>query len=140
MVANRSSAAGSGSRVNRSGDNCCTGYEWGLIPVDKSMNGSGASGNSRRAVSRSPPCRSAGSMFMTLAFLALLIEAMVGYPYWVVEGIGHPVIWMGRLIALLDDTLNHESMSRARRQAAGVVSLFIVIAVTAVVAYLLERF
>jgi adenosylcobinamide-phosphate synthase len=79
-------------------------------------------------------------MFMTLAFLALLIEAMVGYPYWVVEGIGHPVIWMGRLIALLDDTLNHESMSRARRQAAGVVSLFIVIAVTAVVAYLLERF
>ena len=77
---------------------------------------------------------------MTLAFLALLIEAMVGYPYWVVEGIGHPVIWMGRLIALLDDTLNHESMSRARRQAAGVVSLFIVIAVTAVVAYLLERF
>jgi len=79
-------------------------------------------------------------MFMTLAFLALLIEAMVGYPYWVVQGIGHPVIWIGRSIALLDDTLNHESMSRASRRAAGVVSLFIVIAVTAVVAHLLERF
>ena len=79
-------------------------------------------------------------MFVTLAFLALLVEAMVGYPYWVVQGIGHPVIWIGRSIALLDDTLNHENMSRASRRAAGVVSLFIVIAVTAVVAYLLERF
>ena len=57
-------------------------------------------------------------MFVTLAFLALLIEAMVGYPYWLVLAIGHPVIWMGQLIGLLDDTLNHESMSRASRRQA----------------------
>jgi adenosylcobinamide-phosphate synthase len=79
-------------------------------------------------------------MFVTLAFLALLIEAMVGYPYWVVQGIDHPVIWIGRLIGLLDDTLNHESMSRASRQAAGLASLLIVIGVTAVLASILERF
>jgi adenosylcobinamide-phosphate synthase len=78
-------------------------------------------------------------MFVTLAFLALLIEAMVGYPYWLVLAIGHPVIWMGQSIGLLDDTLNHESMSRASRRAAGVISLLIVIAIAATVAYILGR-
>src|SRR5260370_6207130 len=103
------------------------------------MNGSGASGNSRRAATRFPPCRSAGSMFVTLAFIALLIEALVGYPDWLVQSIGHPVTWMGRLINLLDDTLNHERMSRASRRAAGIASLLVVIGVTGGVAYVLER-
>jgi adenosylcobinamide-phosphate synthase len=78
-------------------------------------------------------------MFVTLAFLALLIEALVGYPEWLVQSIGHPVMWMGRLIGLLDKTLNSERMSRAGRLTAGVVSLFIVIGLTGVVAYVLER-
>src|SRR5713226_4566244 len=103
------------------------------------MNGSGASGNSRRAAPRSPPCRSADSMFVTLAFLALLIEAMVGYPDWLVRAIGHPVTWMGRLIGFFDDTLNHESMSRASRQAVGVVTLVIVVGIVAAIAYVLQR-
>jgi len=76
---------------------------------------------------------------VTLAFLALLIEAMVGYPDWLVQAIGHPVIWMGRLIGLLDDTLNHQGMTRARRRAAGVVALLIVIGISAIFAFVLER-
>src|SRR5438309_11470487 len=103
------------------------------------MNGSGAPGNSRRAAPRSPPCRSAAPMFVTLAFLALLIEAMVGYPDWLVRAIGHPAIWMGRLIGRLDDTLNHESMTSASRRAAGAVSLFLVVGSAAVIAYVLQR-
>ena len=78
-------------------------------------------------------------MFVTLAFIALLIEAVVGYPEWLVQSIGHPVTWMGRLISLLDDTLNHERMSRASRRVAGIASLFIVIGVAGGVAYVLER-
>jgi len=78
-------------------------------------------------------------MFVTLAFLALLIEAMVGYPDWLVQAIGHPVTWIGRMIGICDATLNHESMTRASRRALGIVSLFIVIAMTAVVAHVLER-
>jgi len=42
---------------------------------------------------------------------------------------------MGRLIGFLDDTLNHERMSRASRRAAGIASLLIVIGVTGGVAY-----
>jgi len=78
-------------------------------------------------------------MFVTLAFIALLIEAFVGYPDWLVQSIGHPVTWIGRLIGLLDDTLNHERMSRASRRAAGITSLFILVGVVGCVAYVLER-
>jgi adenosylcobinamide-phosphate synthase len=78
-------------------------------------------------------------MFVTLVFLSLLIEAAVGYPGWLVRSIGHPVTWMGRLIGLLDNTLNHEHMSRASRQAAGLASLFIVVGIAGGVAYVLER-
>jgi len=78
-------------------------------------------------------------MFVTLAFIALLIEALVGYPDWLVQSIGHPVTWMGRLIGLLDRTLNHERVGRASRQAAGIASLLIVVGATGVVASLIER-
>jgi len=78
-------------------------------------------------------------MFVTLAFIALLIEALVGYPDWLVQSIGHPVTWMGRLIGLLDRTLNHERVARASRQAAGIASLLIVVGATGVVASLIER-
>src|SRR5260370_26905699 len=106
------------------------------------MKGSGAFGNSRRAASRSPPCRSeAAAMWgtITLALLALLIEVIVGYPDWLVRAIGHPVTWMGRLIGMLDRTLNHESTSNASRRAAGAVAIAIVIGVTAAVGWVLER-
>jgi len=78
-------------------------------------------------------------MAVTLALLALLIEAIVGYPDRLVRAIGHPVIWIGRLISILDRTLNHEGMSNARRRAAGAVALLIIIAVAATVGYVLQH-
>jgi adenosylcobinamide-phosphate synthase len=78
-------------------------------------------------------------MFVTLAFIALLTETLVGYPDWLFQAIGHPVMWMGRLVGFFDNALNHERMSRASRRAAGVASLFILIGVTGGVADVLER-
>jgi len=78
-------------------------------------------------------------MAVTLAFLALLIEAIVGYPDRLTRAIGHPVSWMGRLIDTLDRTLNRESMSDASRRVAGMLALLFVIALTAIIAYLIER-
>jgi adenosylcobinamide-phosphate synthase len=78
-------------------------------------------------------------MFVTLAFLALLIEATVGYPDWLVQAIGHPVTWMGRLIGMSDNILNREDGSRAGRRALGAVSLLMVVATTIVIACMLER-
>ncbi len=45
-------------------------------------------------------------MAPSLAFLALLIELMLGYPDWLVRAAGHPVTWMGRAIAALDRAMN----------------------------------
>ena len=78
-------------------------------------------------------------MFPTLAFLALLIELMLGYPDWLVRSIGHPVTWMGRLIEALDHKLNHEKDSPTRRRAAGAIAVVALIAVAGVVAYALEH-
>jgi adenosylcobinamide-phosphate synthase len=78
-------------------------------------------------------------MFPTLAFLALLIELMLGYPDWLVRSIGHPVTWMGRLIEALDHKLNHEKDSPVRQRAAGAIAVVALIAVAGVVAYALEH-
>jgi adenosylcobinamide-phosphate synthase len=79
-----------------------------------------------------------GIMAITLTFLALLIEAIFGYPDWLVRTIGHPVTWMGRLISILDRALNRETVSPAKRRAAGAFALLVIIAVAAVVAAALE--
>jgi adenosylcobinamide-phosphate synthase len=75
----------------------------------------------------------------TLVFFALLIEAVMGYPDWLVRSVGHPVTWMGRLIGFLDRILNHDRMTSARRRAAGVATLLILIGVTGGAALVLER-
>src|SRR4029077_15494670 len=78
-------------------------------------------------------------MSPTLAFLALLIELMLGYPDWLVRSIGHPVTWMGRLIEALDHKLNHEQDAPARRRAAGAIALVALIAVAGVVGFALQH-
>jgi adenosylcobinamide-phosphate synthase len=77
--------------------------------------------------------------FPVLAFLALLIEAVMGYPDWLVRSAGHPVTWIGRLIGCLDATLNHDRMTSASRRAAGVASLLVVIGVSGAAAFALEQ-
>src|SRR5262249_20226049 len=76
---------------------------------------------------------------ITLTLLALVIEATVGYPDWLLRAIGHPVIWIGGLIGTLDRLLNHERRSNASRRWAGAIALLIVIFVVAVVAFAIER-
>ena len=63
----------------------------------------------------------------------------MGYPDRLVHAIGHPVIWIGRLIGALDRALNREGMSDARRHAAGVAALVIIVGVSAAIALALER-
>ena len=67
-------------------------------------------------------------MHALIAPLALAIERLVGYPQGLVRLIGHPVIWMGSLIALLDRRLN-TGASRLR----GVLALILLLLATAAV-------
>ncbi|MBE0692300.1 MAG: cobalamin biosynthesis protein, partial [Aquamicrobium sp.] len=74
-------------------------------------------------------------MSVLLAFLALLAEAAVGYPDRLFRAVGHPVTWIGRLIAALDRALNDPAQSPARRKAGGVVALAVIVAASGVPAW-----
>ena len=75
----------------------------------------------------------------TVVFLALVIEAVMGYPGFLARRAGHPVMWMGRLICVLDGALNHDRMTNASRRAGGVAALVIVTGISGGVALVLER-
>jgi adenosylcobinamide-phosphate synthase len=60
---------------------------------------------------------------VTLLLLALLAEAALGYPAALVRRIGHPVIWIGWLIEVLERGLNRPSLRAGTRRAFGVLTL-----------------
>ena len=68
-----------------------------------------------------------------LALSSLIVEAVVGYPQFLYRAIGHPVTWMGALLARLDRRLNREADDFARRRAAGAVALAVLLGITALV-------
>lgn len=78
-------------------------------------------------------------MFFALAFLSLLIERLVGYPDWLFRRIGHPVTWIGSLIALLDRKWNREQGSFSNREAKGVLALVVFLGVTVSIALALQN-
>ncbi len=67
-----------------------------------------------------------------------MIERLTGYPDWLFKRIGHPVTWIGSLIALLDKKWNRESASFSQRKAAGIVALSVFLALTVLVAWLVQ--
>ena len=74
-----------------------------------------------------------------LTALAVLIEIIAGYPDWLLRSIGHPVIWMGRLIATLERRWNHESAGPGPRQILGVITVLLLVAIAATAALIIER-
>jgi len=77
-------------------------------------------------------------MAVTSAFLALIIEAALGYPASVLRTIGHPVTWVGSMIDALEPRFNRPAAS-ARVRAAGLAVLVAVVGIPAVLALGLER-
>lgn len=59
--------------------------------------------------------------------LALMVEAGAGYPHALYRRIGHPVTWIGHLIAETDRRLNSEASTFGLRRAAGALSLVLVL-------------
>ena len=77
-------------------------------------------------------------MSAPLALLALLVELVAGYPNAVMRAIGHPVTWMGRLIAYLDARFNDPAKGAETRRRAGAIALFILLLIVGAAAFLLE--
>ncbi|UJX44970.1 adenosylcobinamide-phosphate synthase CbiB [Xanthobacter sp. YC-JY1] len=77
-------------------------------------------------------------MAFDVAALAVLFEVLLGYPAALVRRIGHPVIWIGRLILFLDRRLNRPGFAPGRRRLMGVVTVVLVLAAAALPALALE--
>jgi adenosylcobinamide-phosphate synthase len=65
-----------------------------------------------------------------ILIIAFGIEAVLAYPEAVFRAIGHPVSWIGALIAGLDSALNRPDYSSAVRRAAGVMTVMLLLAVS----------
>ncbi|MGY6548231.1 MAG: adenosylcobinamide-phosphate synthase CbiB [Roseinatronobacter sp.] len=72
-----------------------------------------------------------------MMFVALAIDAGLGWPARIYARIGHPVTWLGALIALCARRLNHGP--NRRRLVLGALSAVLVIAAAAVPALLVQR-
>ncbi|MEQ1712343.1 MAG: adenosylcobinamide-phosphate synthase CbiB [Hyphomicrobium sp.] len=72
--------------------------------------------------------------FAAAMLIALAIDALFGWPPWLYARIGHPVTWIGRLIASLDRRWNVATATASVRRAAGVGTALSVIAITVAVA------
>ncbi|HET9067815.1 MAG TPA: adenosylcobinamide-phosphate synthase CbiB [Amaricoccus sp.] len=62
-----------------------------------------------------------------LALLAMLAELASGYPDRLFRAVGHPVSWIGRLIASLERWLNDPAAGEGWRKALGVLALLVAV-------------
>lgn len=65
-----------------------------------------------------------------IATLALLIEALAGYPRALLERLGHPVMWMGALLGRLESRWNRPGDSPGQRRRLGSAALLVLLTVT----------
>ena len=63
--------------------------------------------------------------------VAMVADALLGWPNRLFARIGHPVTWLGRLIAALDARWNRETDTSSIRCAAGIAASLFVIALAA---------
>ena len=70
--------------------------------------------------------------------LALMVEAVIGYPARLYTWIGHPVTWIGWLIGRLDRTLNRETWPGRQRRVAGVLALLLLLLIAGLVTFGLQ--
>jgi adenosylcobinamide-phosphate synthase len=70
--------------------------------------------------------------------VALAVDAVLGWPEQLFRLVGHPVIWLGRLIDGVDEACNRDSDSPAFRRAAGVMATLLVIALPTALAWIVQ--
>jgi adenosylcobinamide-phosphate synthase len=78
-------------------------------------------------------------MSVALALLAMMIELCAGYPQALLRALGHPVTWIGRLIAALDRLLNRNTADPHRRRYAGIFAILLLLAIVGSITFVVER-
>lgn len=70
--------------------------------------------------------------------VAMAVDALVGWPSWLFAWIGHPVTWLGRLIAAVDAGWNRTADPPALRRVAGIAGALLVIALAAALGWAIQ--
>ena len=70
--------------------------------------------------------------------VAMAVDALLGWPAWLFARIGHPVTWLGGLIAAIDTAWNRASDPPALRRAAGVAGAVVVIALAVALGWIVQ--
>lgn len=70
--------------------------------------------------------------------VAMAVDALLGWPSKLFARIGHPVTWLGRLIAAIDTGWNRASDPPGLRRAAGVAGALLVIMLAVALGWLLQ--
>jgi adenosylcobinamide-phosphate synthase len=78
-------------------------------------------------------------MFTGLALIAGAIEAAVGYPDALYRALGHPVTWIGRLIAWADRAWNSEEDSSVEQRTQGIIFMLLLVVVSLLVGFIIAR-
>src|ERR1700692_2307986 len=78
-------------------------------------------------------------MSVTLALLAMVIELSAGYPQALLRAVGHPVTWIGHLIAALDRLLNRDTADAYWRRGAGVIAILLLLGIVGTVAFVVQH-
>lgn len=70
--------------------------------------------------------------------VAIVVDALLGWPSWLFARIGHPVTWLGGLISAIDTSWNRPSDPPAFRRAAGLAGALVVIALAVALGWVLQ--
>ncbi len=73
------------------------------------------------------------------AALALLAERFAGYPKSVFDKIGHPVMWIGQLISVLDRNLNRPGAAVREGRMRGLIALGLLLAAAFIPSWIAAR-
>jgi len=69
----------------------------------------------------------------------MIVELCASYPQALLRAIGHPVTWIGRLIAALDRLLNRETADPHWRRSAGIIAILLLLGIVGSIAFVVER-
>jgi len=69
----------------------------------------------------------------------MMIELCAGYPQALLRAIGHPVAWIGHLIAALDRWLNRDTAEAKWRRGAGTIAILLLLGIVGAIAFIVER-
>jgi adenosylcobinamide-phosphate synthase len=78
-------------------------------------------------------------MHAFIAPLALILERWQGYPPRLLGQIGHPVIWIGKLLSWLESRLWKDDQSAEQRRTRGIVTMVLVLGITLIVTLMVRN-